>query len=328
MTQPVPVPAELIQFIREGTKFIIAGHEEPDGDCIGSQLTLCSLLARMGKTAIPCSAGPFRRTEVAPYAKNFRTAPADSDKAGARLILVDCSEYSRSGDLEPHLKGLPAAIIDHHASGSERPPPEGTVIFQDPAAPSVTFMIYSLIKALGMELTKEEARLLLFGLCTDTGFFRHTDENSENTFMCAAGLIKAGASPKQTYQAIYGGRSFNSRLLLGRILSRSQTHFNGRLIITHENSDDISELGIESRDSDILYQLLQSVAGTEAIAYIRQEKPDECSLGLRSRDWVNVAAIAESLGGGGHRNAAGCTVTGDIGLATKMVLDKFSRIFA
>jgi phosphoesterase RecJ-like protein len=177
-----------------------------------------------------------------------------------------------------------------------------------------------------MEPTQEEAQLLLFGLCTDTGFFRHVDVNGENIFLNAAGLIKAGASPKEAFKAQYGGKSFNSRILLGRILSRARMFCNGRLIITHENSDDISQLGIESRDSDILYQLLQAVAGVEAIAYIRQENPEKCSVGLRSRSLIDVGAIAESFGGGGHKNAAGCFIDGGIPAVEKIILDTFQPL--
>ena len=68
---PVPVPQDLIDFIRGGTRFIVAGHKEPDGDCVGSQLALVSALRRLGKEAIPCSAGPFKRPEIQPYAHAF-----------------------------------------------------------------------------------------------------------------------------------------------------------------------------------------------------------------------------------------------------------------
>ena len=331
MTQAAP--GEVLEFIRSGSKFIIAGHKEPDGDCIGSQLALCSVLRRMGKTAIPCSAGPFKRTEVMPYEKLFKPAPDENDKKEARLILVDCSQPGRSGDLEPHLKGLPAAIIDHHASGAGEQHAENTLIFSNPGAPSTTSMIYTIIKALGMELTGEEARLLLFGLCTDTGYFRHVDETGADVFTTTAELIRAGANPKQVYADIYGGKSMNSRILLGRTLARSQSFFDGRLIITHEEKEDIDELGIESRDSDILYQMLQSISGVQVIAYIRQETSQgnsgtnpECSIGLRSRDQFNVGRIAEALNGGGHKNAAGCTIPGDIRNAEKIILEMFQTL--
>ena len=322
----MPVPEEFIHFIQTGTKFIIAGHREPDGDCIGSQLALCSILTRMGKESIACSAGPFRRAEVAPYANQFKAIPDEKDKAGARLILIDCSEHERTGDLEQHIKHLPTGIIDHHATAKTFPATEKLPYYIDPAEPAVTLMILSLVVSLGLELTKEEAELLLLGLCTDTGFFRHIEENSAEIFIKTAELLKAGVSLKKAYHAIYGGKSLNSRIMLGRVLSRSKMFLDKRLIISYEHYDDVKELGMESRDSEVLYQQLQSVTGAEVVAFIRQENENHCSVGLRSRDHIDVGIIAHELGGGGHKHASGFNIDGDIASVQKLILEKIQKL--
>jgi len=322
----IDIPKELILFIQSGSKFIIAGHREPDGDCIGSQLALCSILTRMGKEATACSAGPFKRAETASYANQFKAIPDDRDKANARLILVDCSEHERTGDLEPHIRGLPTAVIDHHATAITFPATEKLPYYIDPAAPSVTLMIFSLADSLGIELTKKEAELLLLGLCTDTGFFRHIEKNSAEIFRKTAELLKTEVSLKKIYHAIYGGKSINSRIMLGRVLSRAKMFFNKRLIITYEKYEDIKELGIESRDSEALYQQLQSVTGAEVIAFIRQENENHCSVGLRSHDEIDVGFIAGELGGGGHKHASGFNMDGDITLVQNLILEKFRKL--
>jgi phosphoesterase RecJ-like protein len=259
----------------------------------------------LGKEAVPCSAGPFKRTEVLPYAGRFLSAPGGKEREGARVIIVDCGAFDRTGDLEPLLRGLPLGIVDHHAVGT-LPPGNGiNPVFLDPLAPSTTFMVLELIEALGLSPSQEEANLLLFGLCTDTGFFRHLDEGSAETFARTARLIRAGGNPKQVFNAINGGKSFNSRILLGIQLSRAEEYFGGKLIYTCERYEETQRFGLEGRDSDSLYQLLLAVAGVEAVVIIRQESPERCTVGLRSRDKVNVALIAANFGGGGHRNAAG-----------------------
>ncbi|MDR1574787.1 MAG: bifunctional oligoribonuclease/PAP phosphatase NrnA [Treponema sp.] len=322
-----PVPVELIEFIRSGSLFIVAGHKEPDGDCVGSQLALCSALERLGKEAVPCSAGPFKRTEVIPYAARFSAAPGKT--AGAKVVIVDCASPDRTGGLAAHLEGLPTARIDHHdyrAEGGPRVSPEAP-FFLDPAAPSATVMILSLIEALGLSPTKAEAQMLLLGLCTDTGFFRHLDENAAESFSAARRMIDAGASPKAAFQAINGGKSLKSRILLGHILSRSEALFEGRLILSFENFEDARVFGLEGRDSDSLYQLLQSVAGVEAIVIIREETPEKCTVGFRSRDQIDVAAIAASFGGGGHKNAAGLAIAGTISDIKPRIIEAFARVF-
>jgi phosphoesterase RecJ-like protein len=327
MALPVPVPVELIQFITAGSAFIVAGHKEPDGDCVGSQLALCSALGRLGKKAIPCSAGPFKRIELMSYAARFIAVPGEAEKAGARVIIVDCSAANRTGDLEAHLQGLPVAVIDHHASGDLPMPSAETPVFLDPKAPSVTCMILSLIEALGVTPSAEEAELLLFGLCTDTGFFRHLDQGSAETFAAVERLVRAGANPKAAFQAINGGKSLNSRILLGHILSRAEALFDGRLIVSFETREDTQRFGLEGRDSDTLYQLLQSVAGVEAIAIFRQETPEKCTVGLRSRDRIDVAAIAASFGGGGHKNAAGFSTPAVISDIRAKIIESFGKVF-
>ncbi|AEF82151.1 DHH family phosphoesterase [Leadbettera azotonutricia] len=321
------IPAELIDFITRGNKFIIAGHLEPDGDCVGSQLALASALKRLGKKAIPCSAGPFKRTEVKPYEKFFTPSPSEADLKDARVIIADCGALERTGKLAPLLESLPLAIIDHHAGGqyAEGGQSAGPV-FIDGNAPSATLLVLHLIEALGLSLAPEEAELLLFGLCTDTGFFRHVDEKGAESFEAAAAMIRAGASPKKAFQDIHGGKSLDSRILMGHILSRAESHFNGRLILSTEEYEETQRFGLEGRDSDAVYQMLQSIGGMEAIVIIRQEKPDNCTVGFRSRDKVDVAAVAKSFGGGGHKNAAGLSIAGTIDELKPRILAAFQNI--
>jgi phosphoesterase RecJ-like protein len=321
MIKPVPVPQNLLDFIQTGSKFLIVGHHEPDGDCVGSQLALTSVLKRLGKQAIPCSAGPFKRTEIVPFADRFMGQIGEKEREGSHVIIVDCTAADRTGGLEASLKGLPTAIIDHHDTNREASP--GTVVFLDVEAPSVTFMILALIEALGLTPSPEEAEFLLFGLCTDTGFFRHVDAGGSETFAYASRLIKAGANPKNTFQSIHGGKSLGSRILLGHILSRAEAYYGGKLIYSYETYEDTQKFGLEGRDSDSLYQLMQSIGGVEAILVIRQESADTCTAGLRSLDRVNVAEIAAQFGGGGHKNASGLKIAGTIADLKPKLIEAF-----
>ncbi|MDR1307632.1 MAG: bifunctional oligoribonuclease/PAP phosphatase NrnA [Treponema sp.] len=324
---PIPVPVELLDFIRGGSTFIVAGHEEPDGDCVGSQLAVTSVLRRMGKKAYPCSAGPFKRTEIKPFEKYFVPCPdpahGDSHSAGGgmRVLVMDCSTRDRVGKIP--IDGLPLAAVDHHLSGS----PWGDVIYLDPGAPSVTFMAAKIIGELGFVPTPEEAELLLFGLCTDTGFFRHLNADSAEAFETAAALTAAGASPKKIFAAINGGKSFNSRLLMGRVLAKTRPYYGGRLLVSGETLEETEQFGRESRDSDMIYQLLMSVEGVEAAVLFRQENPGECTVGLRSRDRIDVAAVAEQFGGGGHKNAAGVKTAGTIPVLEEKLTAAFAPWF-
>jgi phosphoesterase RecJ-like protein len=187
-------------------------------------------------------------------------------------------------------------------------------------------MTLAVIEALGLEPTRHEAELLFFGLCTDTGFFRHVDDQGGAVFEYAARMVRAGASPKAAFQAINGGKSLDSRILLGLILARSTAYFEEKLILSYELLDDTERYGLQGRDSDNLYQLLQSVVGAEAVAIIRQETPDNCTVGLRSREKVDVSAIAAQFGGGGHKQASGFSFPGTIEPIRQQLLCAFKEV--
>ncbi|MDR0511581.1 MAG: bifunctional oligoribonuclease/PAP phosphatase NrnA [Treponema sp.] len=318
------VPSELLDFIRCGSSFIVAGHKEPDGDCVGSQLALTSVLRRMGKQAIACSPGPFKRLEIKPFEHLFSKPPPGVQDT--RVIIADCSTANRLGDLQPLLEGLPTMVIDHHENACEPLLYDG---YLDGEAFSTTYLVHRVIYALGLSPNKEEAEMLFLGLCTDTGFFRHVEGNSggAEVFETAADLVRCGADPKAAFAAMYGGKSLRSRKLIGQILLNAESLFEGRLIISCEGQAETKTYGAESRDSDTLYQLLQSVDGVQAIVIIRQESQENCTVGFRSRDWVDVGSIAESFGGGGHKNAAGLYIQGTIAELKQEIIRAFENIF-
>jgi len=256
------------------------------------------------------------------FANRFSSQLSDIEKQGARVVILDCSMIERTGDLAPFLTDLPTAVIDHHASASSY----GDITFLDAQAPSVTFMVLALIEALGLVPTQEEADLLFFGLCTDTGFFRHLDSGSEYVFQYASRLVHAGANPKKTFQDMNGGKSLDSRILMGIVLQRTESFYDGRLLLSYETQEETERFGLQGRDSDAIYQLLQSVQGVEAVVLIRQETLENCTVGLRSRAGVNVARIAEIFGGGGHVQAAGLSCKGTIAVLKEGLLKAFGEI--
>jgi phosphoesterase RecJ-like protein len=320
-------PSELVQFIKSGSKFIIAGHKEPDGDCVGSQLAMRNALIRLGKEAIACSAGPFKRTELNDYSREFVSVPSKKENSGAKVIIVDCSGVERIGEIYEELKGLPYAVIDHHASASYPPSTKETPVYIDPKSPSCTLLVEKVIDALGLKLSQEEAALLLFGLCTDTGFFRHLTEKNSSALEAAARMVSQGASPKSTYQVMNGGKSLNSRILLGKILSRTESYYDGKLLVSHETLQEFENYGFEARDSDSLNKMLLSVEDVQATVIIRQECAEHCTISLRSVDKIDVAQIAASFDGGGHKNAAGFTMKGNISNIKPIILYSFKKYF-
>lgn len=321
------VPQKLIEFIKKYNTFFVLGHSEPDGDCLGSQKAMAFVLKEMGKKAILCSAGPFIRNESKELKKLFAKSISESGTSpeGAAVIILDCSTPERIGEvLAEEIKGMPVAIIDHHASGQLF----GDVSFVNGKSPAATVMVYQLMKELGIKPDKETAEDLFFGFLTDTGYFRHLNDTQADSLLLMSELPGCGLSLKSLYFRMYGGRSLESRILTGRTLSRAESLCDGRCILIYQTIEEKKQFGAENRDSDTINSQLLSVEGCEAIIFIREETENSCSISLRSRDEIDVGKIAASFGGGGHKNAAGCEWKGTRVEAETALKKAFTEVFA
>ncbi|WP_037572801.1 DHH family phosphoesterase [Spirochaeta cellobiosiphila] len=298
---------EVIDILTKNDKFIIIGHEEPDGDCLGSQLGMAYFLRRLGKQALVYSPGPFKRNEIAFLAGQFEQDIPPTEKLNNPLaVVMDCSTADRTGQLANQIAGLPTLVIDHHTSGH----PFGDYRYIDSTCPATTILVHRIIKAMGEEVSQQEAELLYLGLCTDTGFYRHLESGQSEAFQVSADLVAAGANPKKTFAKMYSGKSFGSQKLIGRLLGRMESYYEGQVVVTYEDASDRFELDIQNRDSDSLYQMLQAIDDVEAIILIREDTIYNGSVGLRSRTTVDMGEMAKIFGGGGHKRAAGFAYEG------------------
>jgi len=301
--------AGIRRFLAGRRLLAVVGHKEPDGDCVASQLAIASLAARLGTPSLLLSAGPFDRPEIEEYAGRFAASAPGADLGpGAAAVVVDCSTPARTGSIGPLLAGLPCLVIDHHASGETF----GDVRFVDPAAPSTTALVLAIHEALGLPPDRETALLLLFGLCTDTGFFRHVGPDGAETFHAAARLTAHGASAAEAFMMVYGRRQVADRRMLARLLERTVSLAGDALLLTWQSAADRAEIGSAHRGQEDLYRLLQTVKANRVVAFIREEDPGRWTVSLRSDPGIDVGAVALGFGGGGHRQAAGFDAAGTL----------------
>ncbi|NIZ19456.1 DHH family phosphoesterase [Entomospira culicis] len=289
----------IVAFIEKYDRFLVLGHVAPDGDCIGSQLALMLFLRRLGKQAEVASVGPFNKNEVKAHEGLFMREITE-EWADAAVFIVDCATFERTG-FAPF--GVEARSIDHHAS-VEAGAVSGLI---DATSPSATLLVQRVIEAFTLGMSEEEAHWLFLGFTTDTGFFRHLRAYSGEHVRQASKLIDLGASPAETFALLEGGYCLRDRQYLGRLLASSQSFFDDKVIIVEDHVQTVKEEGAPSRDSDTLYRLLLSAEATEVVIVLRMDE-EQTTVGLRSKDYVDVGTIAQSLGGGGHARASGCTV--------------------
>jgi len=306
----------ILRVLREGERFLVCSHSRPDGDAVGSMLAMGMLLEQMGKRADLVTADRIPAVyRGLPGAAAIRTAmrvhgPYD----GAILLECDSLERTRLLGLEPFY----ILNIDHHASGSEW----GRLNWIDREAASVGEMVYRLVKAAGATMTPEIATCLYTTVLTDTGGFLYGATRAA-TFRLAQKLVEEGADPIQIAQDVYFSSSPAKMKLLGMALRTLQLEEElAWLWITHE---DMVRSNAAEEDCEGIVNYALSIAGVEAAVFLRELPEGRIRLSLRGKGWLNVAEIATALGGGGHENAAGCTLDGPLHQAREEVLDRMRQ---
>lgn len=309
-TYPEVSPA-IIDEIKSCSVAVVVGHVGPDGDCIHSQIAMQKLLQRLGVEVHLVNAGPFARKEIKQYEPLF--APHVDKQLYDRnplVIMVDCSTIDRIGYLGDEVKNLTILTIDHHASGSKF----GDLSYIVPKSFSTTLCIMQLYKALDVEMTYEIADHIFFGLATDTGFLKFIGPYRGETFRLMGELVELGVSPNDIFNRMEGGNTFTSQQFLGRLLLRAQPLLDGRLMLVVEEKEDLELFSPADRPSDALYAHLLGVDDVEVVLYFKIIDNDKWEIGLRAShsSVIDVGKISATLGGGGHRKAAGATVSGSL----------------
>lgn len=319
---------DLKAFIDSHNFFYVIGHKEPDGDCIASCLGISAILKKFNKEHILLSAGPFKRNEIKIYEKLFTNEMPfqnDEERKNTGLIITDCSELQRLGEIEGDFTGLDTFIIDHHKTSDISDSTKGYI---NPMAPACAYLVQLFHEELIGPLDTETAKIIFFGISTDTGFFRFlsTSAESSDIFAACSRLVSYGVDPRTSYNDINNGKPYSTRKLLGVLLNKAERYLDGKLVITYETIEDTRKYGQEGRDSDALYQLLLSSEGVQAAVFLRQDTPTTCTGGFRSQDKIDVSLVASKFGGGGHKNASGMSTDGKLDTLIPQIVKEFARI--
>jgi bifunctional oligoribonuclease and PAP phosphatase NrnA len=294
--------------IREHDRFLVATHENPDGDALGSLLALTMGLRALGKDVVMFLSGDL----PLPVEYGFMplddlvrgAAPADT---GERVLLaVDCANASRMGRAADALLQAPLVIdIDHHHDNTRF----GQINCVVADASSTGEIVRDLLAELGVPLTPELAEPLYVALVTDTGRFQYSNTTAK-AHRLAAELLEAGVDVQRVFRGVYESIQFAKLKLLARALERAQVYDGGRVVVSYLLATDFAEVGAEEPYSEGIIDYLRAVEGAELAALIREPpRPDapRHRISLRANaDELDVSAIARASGdGGGHRQAAG-----------------------
>src|SRR5437773_9643140 len=296
--------SQVVELVEKKDRFAITSHVRPDGDSLGSSLGLYWLLRALDKDV------EVTMRDMAPHAylklpgaETIRVTPSVNRPYDA-VFVIECSDIDRPGliDLEKQF----VVNIDHHSTTELF----GTINWIDSTASAVGEMIYNLSKATGVRVTKEIAECLYTALLTDTGSF-HYSNTTERTFKIASELVRTGVKPAKTAEAIFGSYKWPKIELLSQVLATAKRDDSGHVAWMRQTLEMQEQTNASDEDADGFVNYPLAVSEVEATALFQETGPGLHGTSLRSKGDVNVAKIAEQFGGGGHRNAAGCTLTGD-----------------
>jgi bifunctional oligoribonuclease and PAP phosphatase NrnA len=302
--------AKLLEEIKRNDSFLITAHVNLEPDALGSELAFLHLLKELGKKAfiINESSIPFD-CKFIPGVDQARQITKKRPKPFDCMVFLDCSDKSRTGKVANLLTNKTRTInIDHHISNTYF----ADVNMVDAKASSACEMVYRIFRRLNVNISLDAAIALYSGIIADTGSFRFNNTGAE-THRVAAELIELGVGVARVYNDLYQTNSPGDIKLLGNVLSNMESDSSGKVVwaeVSYGILDDLPEIDL----GELVLGMLRSVKGIEVAIVFKEIKGEknQVRVNFRSQSYFDCNKLAGEFSGGGHKNASGATITGNL----------------
>ena len=299
--------------------FIIASHVAPDGDAIGCELAIYSVLKRLGKS--PKVVSEDGVPDNFAFLEGSEEVVTSAGETADVAIVVDSAGLDRIGGVCEVVAGCREIVnIDHHRSNSDF----GTINLVDNSAGATAEIVYGLLDMLAGPLTAGEAEALFSGIMTDTGCFRFPTTSSR-TLKVAAALLDLGAKPYHLASEIFWNKSVSGMKLLSEALATIETTDGGRVATMDVTRAMMDESGADHFDTEGFANYPRLISGVLVGVLLRETETGNFRVSLRSKESVDVNEIARAFGGGGHQTAAGFRIKGDLVRIKERIRSEISR---
>ncbi len=291
----------------EAESIVLIAHKNPDADALGSVLALSKYLYSIKKKHICVTVGPIEKkyafmSGIDKFKDDF------SPKTHDLIISLDSGAKIMTGfDKYPEVFKKPNIVIniDHHESNNYF----GSINIIDKKAPSTTYILYNIFRLLNIEITKDMASNLISGIYTDTGGFMHTNTTA-NSYRVASKLIQLGAEIKPIIKYIFNNRNISSLKLWGKVFCKLSINSEG-IAVSAITKDDIQSCSATYNDLSGVIDYINAIPEAK-YTLLLTEKENMVKGSLRTQKEYNLDQIANKLGGGGHKKAAGFAIPGRI----------------
>lgn len=304
------------EIIAKYDKFAIISHLNPDGDNLGSIVSLYEYLTDINKIAVPIELDkiPSRFdfiTEDIPFT-------SETDLNIDVLIAVDCGDRKRLGDIDKLFNNAKEIIkIDHHLSDENY----GTLNIVDSNISSTCELISNILIEMDILFNEKISSALLMGILTDTGRFLY-ERADYNTFNIAAKLIKDGADKNLLMNRLFQSDSLKSLKAINEINKNAEFYFNNFLVISSVTNEFLNRFDVEMPEVENAINYYRDTKEVEVSCMIKQKSEDSFKISFRSKTIVDVNKVAESFGGGGHKFASGCLIEGSLESVKDKIIEK------
>jgi phosphoesterase RecJ-like protein len=310
-------------FIDRHDGFLILSHQDPDGDALGSSLALQAALRSRGKRSLTANESPVPESlQFLPGWETVRVA-ADVAESFDAVFVLDCSSLDRVGPRAERLVSPRAAVacIDHHAAGNGG---FGDPRLVDVEASATAELVHDMLAGVGIPITPEIAACLYAGIASDTGAFRYLN-TTPKILRLAARLVEEGADPAMTAEALYARKSAGSLRILGLALASLESRAGGQVAALTISRDMFDRANATPEDADGIVQYAKALLGSRVGVLIQEPAAGEVRISFRSDGSVDVNRVAGVFGGGGHKNAAGARMKGELAQVREAILSALER---
>ncbi len=316
----MPPPAPLLALFQTHASFLLFGHENPDGDAVGSALALGHILRDMGKqVSVAFPTPPPDWWTHMPGADMVTQQPSQPPDVA---VSLDCDDISRLDHLtEAYLQAPHCAEIDHHTNTRR----SCEVFYVDPQASAVGVLIHRILTAMHQPLTAQIGTCIYWAIATDTGFFRFANTNAEALRVCAE-CVAAGADARRIARATVGNRPLAHLVLKGRALANLKQYLDGRVLLGVVSMQDFAAAGANRTHAEGIIDDIRLAPEADVSVLFKAPSPNNCwQVSLRS-SVIDCAEVARRFGGGGHAEAAGFSFDGPLADGRRHLLDALADL--
>ncbi len=299
--------AEVAAFLSSRDDFILSSHESPDADGLGAEFALANALSSIGKHVMIVNAERYSDAygfiDQSGIIKSLSEVEIDDDAVRRSVsVLLDTNDVMYTGDVADRIiaKADCVLIIDHHEIKGQ----VDATVCSLPTYSSTCEMVYRIAIELGYDISRDSALALFAGIVFDTGSFSYS-KTGPGTFEAALDLVRHGANPSTIHSALYESAAISALLLRKDVLSTLELYSEDRIAVQTMTSAILEASGSTYQDAEGLINVPLQAASVEVSIFFKENEEGTLRCSLRSKGVINVAQIAQSFGGGGHKSAAG-----------------------